>query len=453
MNTHDTIIAPATALGGGIAIIRISGQDSLTSLSKFFNPSNSCKDICSHQLYHGHIVFSDGEVIDEVMVVYMAAPRSYTTEDVVEIHCHGSYQVVKKILELYQQAGLRLAEPGEFTYRAFINGRIDLSQAEGVASLIHSASESARTIAYAQADGALTRSIYSFTDQIKEQLVFFEAWIDFPEENIPPADFNRSRSIITQILADIDNLSDTYNQGKLLLQGASILLVGQPNVGKSSLMNYLLGEERAIVTDTPGTTRDLLEEGLTVLGMPVRLIDTAGIRAITDNVEKEGVKRAEHKLNQADLILVLLDSSKDLDDQDRYIVDRCGDLPHFYVWTKIDLGKTALHIDADTALNYYISTKSGEGIDSLRAGIVSYLLGDQLPENNSVILSEQRHYEALLKARTNLQSFLNLSEYHGSDELLAFELRESLYWLGQISGETTTESLLDDIFSGFCIGK
>src|SRR6056297_2833535 len=181
MNTHDTIIAPATALGGGIAIIRISGQDSLSSLNKFFNSSNSCKHISSHQFYHGHFVLSDGEVIDEVMVVYMAAPRSYTTEDVVEIHCHGSYQVVKKILELYQQAGLRLAKPGEFTYRAFINGRIDLSQAEGVASLIHSASESARTIAYAQADGVLTRSIYSFTDQIKKQLVFFEAWIDFPE--------------------------------------------------------------------------------------------------------------------------------------------------------------------------------------------------------------------------------------------------------------------------------
>jgi len=185
----------------------------------------------------------------------------------------------------------------------------------------------------------------------------------------------------------------------------------------------------------------------------VRLIDTAGIRAITDSVEAEGIKRAEHKLNQADLILVLLDSSKDIDDQDRYIAERCCDLPHFYVWTKIDLGKTTLHIDADTTPNYYISTKTGEGIDSLRAGIVSNLLGAQLPENNSVILSEQRHYEALRKARTNLQSFLNLSRCDGSDELLAFELRESLYWLGQVSGETTTESLLDDIFSGFCIGK
>ena len=453
MNTTDTIIAPATALGGSIAIIRLSGPEALSALEKFFCPTSKCQPFSSHHFYHGHFVSIDGEIIDEVMALFMAAPRSYTAEDVVEIHCHGSHQVVKDILSLYQQAGLRLAEPGEFTYRAFINGRIDLSQAEGVASLIRSSSESARRISYAQAEGALGQAVFQFTDQLKNQLVFYEAWIDFPEENVPPVDLQRSCSAIVEIADQIDNLCNTYNHGKILLQGASILLVGQPNVGKSSLLNYLLGEDRAIVTATPGTTRDLLEEGLTIEGMPVRLIDTAGIRITTDPVECEGVKRAEDKLSQADLILILFDSTREIDEQDQYIIDQCTNRPHFYVWTKRDLAPFSDHNLVDSASTYRISTKTGEGIDSLRRGMVSFLLGHQPLANETVIISEQRHYEALYRVRTNLQNFISMSHADEPAELLSFELREALYWLGQISGETTTESLLDDIFSSFCIGK
>ena len=454
MNTKDTIVAPATAPGdGGIAIIRISGPLAYRGLDAYFQPSGRVACFESHRLYHGALRDADGQLVDEVMAVYMAAPRTYTCDDVVEIHCHGSQQIVAAILDLYLKHGLRLAEPGEFTYRAYMNGRLDLSQAEAVTRLIGSKSNSSYRLALAQVGGLLSRQIHDFTHQLKHALVLSEAWIDFPEENIPAEDIQQISSAILQVVEKINPLLDTYNSGKVLSEGATILLVGQPNVGKSSLLNAMLGEQRAIVTEIPGTTRDLLEEGVTINGVPVRLIDTAGLHDSTDLVEQEGIRRAEGLLGHADLVLLLVDGSTDVDDLDFYVQNQCKKLPVLVVITKDDLGRVVPDNPFPGAPSYRISSKTGYGLDRLRKAISSFLVGDYLPSSESVMLTERRHYEALLGCRECLKRAEALLDIGESLEFLAFELREALHALGQISGETTTESILDDIFSGFCIGK
>jgi len=454
MNTTDTIVAPATAPGdGGIAIIRISGDDALAALLRYFRPSSGAAELESHRLYHGKLWDQSDCLIDEVMAVYMAAPHTYTRDDVVEIQCHGSQQVVKAILNLYQSAGIRLAEPGEFTFRAYMNGRLDLSQAEAVSRLIHAKTDSSRKLALTQIDGSLSREIHSFAAILKRALVLTEAWIDFPEENLPAEDFSQIASAVSQVKLESKIITGSYSRGRVLSEGASILLVGQPNVGKSSLLNALLGEERAIVTAVPGTTRDLLEEGLTIGGVPVRLVDTAGLHESSDVVEIEGMRRAEKKLSRADLVLLVVDASKKLDELDYYVYRQCADLPAFLVLTKSDLETVTGDLSFCDFPVCRVSSKTGEGLDRLRQAISSFLAGDYLSSSESVMLTERRHYEALLFCFESLERAEALLGDRPPLELLALELREALFHLGQISGETTTESLLDDIFSGFCIGK
>ena len=454
MNTTDTIIAPATAPGdGGIAIVRISGAEALPALLRHFKPSAKISELVSHHLYHGNLWDCSDALIDEVMAVFMAAPHTYTRDDVVEIQCHGGQQVVRAILNLYQSQGIRLAEPGEFTYRAYMNGRLDLSQAEAVSTLIHAKTDSSRKLALTQIEGSLSREIYSFTASLKSALVLTEAWIDFPEENLPVEDLAQIASSVVDVKSKASIITGSYDCGRVLSEGASILLVGQPNVGKSSLLNALLGEDRAIVTALPGTTRDLLEEGVTIDGIPVRLVDTAGLHESSDIVEVEGMRRAEKRLSQADLVLLVVDGSVDLDELDDYVYKRCANLPAFLILTKGDIGTVVNGSSFCDFPPYRVSSKTGEGLDLLRRAISSFLVGDYLSSSESVMLTERRHHEALLFCVESLgraESFLDDSS---SLELLALELRESLYHLGQISGETTTEALLDDIFSGFCIGK
>ncbi|MFK5925158.1 MAG: tRNA uridine-5-carboxymethylaminomethyl(34) synthesis GTPase MnmE [Desulfuromusa sp.] len=454
MNRSDTIIAPATASGdAGVAIVRISGADALSALLHYFTPSANQTELESHHLYHGILRDKSGGIVDEVMAVFMAAPHTYTRDDVVEIQCHGGQQVVKSILNLYQADGIRLAEPGEFTYRAYMNGRLELSQAEAVSQLIHAKTDSSRKLALAQMGGALSRELYLFTSTLKEILVLTEAWIDFPEEDLPAEDLQQIITSISRVSEKIHVITDTYSSGRVMLEGASILLVGQPNAGKSSLLNALLGEDRAIVTAIPGTTRDLLEEGLTIDGVPVCLVDTAGLRESDDVVEIEGIRRAEEKLSSADLVLLVVDSSEKADEIDPYVLSRCAGLPVFLVFTKIDL-EGEVHSPAISSFPIYkVSSKSSEGLDVLRSGISSFLMGGYSPSTESVMLTEQRHYDALFGCLESLDRALMFSADAASLELLAFDLREALHSLGQISGETTTEALLDDIFSGFCIGK
>ena len=348
---------------------------------------------------------------------------------------------------------MRLAAPGEFTYRAFINGRLDLSQAEAVSKLVSAKNNSSYKIALSQVDGLLSRQIHLFTKQLKFALVLSEAWIDFPEENIPGEDIAQIATVTGGVLTHIKPLLDSYNSGRVLSEGAAILLLGQPNVGKSSLLNAFLGEERAIVTPVRGTTRDLLEEGLTIDGVPVRLIDSAGLHESTDPIEQEGIRRAQSHLDRADLVLLLIDGSTDIDELDIYVHNQCVGLPVFIVLTKNDLG-----LIRDDSLFagypiYSISSKTGSGLDRLRNAISTFLIGDHSVTSESVMLTERRHYEALSNCQKCLTSIEELLVTDVSLELLAFELRDALYALGQISGETTTESVLEDIFSGFCIGK
>ena len=426
----------------------------MSALRQHFKVSSGAKDLTSHHLYHGKLLDQRGSVIDEVLAVYMAAPRSYTCEDVVEIHCHGSQQIVKEVLRLFQVDGLRLAEPGEFTYRAFMNGRLDLSQAEAVARLIHSHSESSRKIALSHLEGALSTLIGTYSNKLKKSLVLLEAWIDFPEEDLPEEDLQEIYTICKSIFVDSSEILKSYKYGKVLVEGVSIVLAGQPNVGKSSLLNVLLGEERAIVTDIPGTTRDLIEEGMSINGLSVKLIDTAGLRVSDDLVEVEGIKRAEKKLETADLVLLLLDSTKDMDERDFRALNLCQGLPTFLVFTKNDLPHDSSNIEGFNFPVFRISSKSESGIDELKTAISEYFInqGGMLENRETVILSEQRHFDALFKCTKNLENVL--ASIGSTDlELLAFELREALYFLGQISGETSTEDLLDEIFSNFCIGK
>ena len=452
MNTTDTIIAPATASGGGIAIIRISGVGALSALLRYFRPSSGATELESHRLYHGRLIDQSGLLVDELMAVYMAAPNTYTRDDVVEIQCHGGQQIIKSILNLYQTFGIRLAEPGEFTYRAYMNGRLDLSQAEAVSRLIQAKTDSSRKLALSQVEGSLSCEIYSFTANLKRTLVLVEAWIDFPEEDLPAEDLAIISTTINQVSSKISIITGSYDCGRVLSEGASIVLVGQPNVGKSSLLNALLGEDRAIVTAVPGTTRDLLEEGVTIDGIPVRLIDTAGLHESTDIVESEGIGRAERKITSADLVLMLIDSSKKSDLRDAYVHNLCVGLPAFLVLTKSDKVSVVDSSFCDFPV-YQVSSKTGSGLDQLRRGISTYLLGDHLPSSESVVLTQRRHYEVLIHCLECLGRTGDLLNDGSSLDLLAFELRETLHHLGQISGETTSESLLDDIFSGFCIGK
>lgn len=453
MIISDTIIAPATAVGeGGIAVVRISGPRALTALCEFFRPTSKPSKYRSQQLYHGILVDTDQQHVDEVMAVYMAAPHTYTRDDVVEIHCHGSRQVVKAILNLYLGFGLRLAGAGEFTYRAFVNGRLDLSQAEAVAQLIHAKSDSSRKLALSQVEGLLSQKVYSITKKLREIQVLLEAWIDFPEEELPTEELVGIQQETLEQTKIISEITSSYNSGRVLVEGASILLVGRPNVGKSSLLNSLLGEERAIVTDIPGTTRDLLEEGVTIGGVPVRLVDTAGLRESEDFIEREGIRRARNKIDHADLVLFLVDGSRDVNDEDLYAYRICDKSSAFLVRTKFDLEQRA-DISFCRFPEYQISTKSGYGLQDLKSAIAKHLIGEHSPSSDTVMLSEQRHYDALIACRRNLEGLLAALGADMPLECLVVEVREALYQLGQISGETTTDAVLTGIFSQFCIGK
>ena len=454
MNTKDTIIAPVTPPGeGGVSIVRLSGPSSYYLLEHYFSPTGSVEKFSSHRLYHGKLKDDNGAIIDEVLAVYMAAPRTYTCDDVVEIHCHGSRHIVRIILDLFQRAGVRLAQPGEFTYRAFLNGRIDLTQAEAVARLIHSSSESSRKLALSQVDGGLSQKIYYFQRAVKKLLVLVEAWIDFPEEDIPGTDIQQIRYGVAALVEEVGRITSTYSYGRILSEGLSVLLVGKPNVGKSSLLNFILGEERAIVTDIPGTTRDIIEEGIVIHDIPVRIFDTAGLRNSDDPVEMEGIRRAQKKISEVDLVLLLVDSSRPLDQADLDALDVCRQYPCVVVKTKGDLDTCHHNYDFSQFTCLSVSAKTGAGIKELINYIYEYFINDPSSVSDSVLLAERRHYESLISSLANLKKALQLIGQDEFLEFIAFELREALFYLGQITGETTTEDLLGEIFSGFCIGK
>lgn len=456
MYLSDTIAAVSTPVGeGGIAVIRISGPDSLQILGSLFRRKND-GGFLSHRFYYGEIISPDsGVAVDEAMCVFMRAPRSFTCEDVVEIQCHSGTLIIQQILALVLSRGARLADPGEFTRRAFLNGRIDLLQAEAVIDLIRGKTEASLAVARQQSDGALSAALLEIRDQIRQALALAEAYIDFPDEDMGENDINQFLNQLVAAAKHTDELVASYEEGKLLRDGVSVLIAGKPNVGKSSLLNTLLKEKRAIVTSIPGTTRDLIEEVININGLPVKLLDTAGIRNPEDPVEREGVNLALERIPTADLLLYILDSSSNFDDDDRLVADSLAGRKTLIVFNKTDLPtQLVLPADLHAIQSTSISTVTGEGIEDLKKLIAdTFLHGRAVDSREYTLLTKVRHRDTLQSVAHILKSLTNFPEKLVHGELVAIDLREALHLLGQITGETATDDILDLIFGQFCIGK
>lgn len=454
MDIDNTIVAIATGPGEyGIAILRISGPLTLAILNAFVERSYKKEEWRARTLYHGHFREASGAVVDEIMAVYFPGPHSFTGEDCGEIHCHGGRIVQRRILDVLISQGLHLAAPGEFTRRAFLNGRIDLSRAEAVVDLIHARCETSRRLAVAQLEGGIFRLVTTLRDQVAELLALIEAYLDFPEEEIDPLHEAQVAASATFLRNEFSRLIASYEQGRIVRDGASLLILGRPNVGKSSLMNLLVGEERSIVSSLPGTTRDTIEESIVLSGLPFRIIDSAGIRDSDDLIEALGVQRAYAKLANADLVLLVYDASVGFTSADEEILQRCTPTPLLLIANKIDLPyvpEPSPHGLPQLAISCHCQS----GLDLLPEKIQEILAPDVASEMAAgALICDLRHKEALLRAREALVSFERLVQDGAPIELAACELRLVLTSLGEITGETTTNDILDRIFSRFCIGK
>ncbi|WP_353685037.1 tRNA uridine-5-carboxymethylaminomethyl(34) synthesis GTPase MnmE [Thermodesulfovibrio sp. 3907-1M] len=454
----DTIAAISTPLGeGGIGIIRISGKDAIPIVSKIFHSPRGVKlsDVKSHTIHYGFIIDpKTGQKIDEVLVTVMRAPNTYTREDVVEINCHAGYVTLKKILDLVVCLGARLAEPGEFTKRAFLRGRIDLSQAESVIDLIRAKTEQAQKIALEHLSGKLSEKINELRDSLMRVCAHVEAYIDFPEEDIDGLTHEQIQSEINRIKEEIKRLIEGYEEGKIYREGLRAAIVGKPNVGKSSLLNALLMKDRAIVTEIPGTTRDIIEEYINIKGMPLKIVDTAGIREAHDLVEAEGIKRSLRAVELAELILLVLDSSRPIDSLDEEIINKVIHRKVIVVINKKDIKSKEFQLPETLKDKpaVEISALKGDGIQQLKELIFNTTISGKY-EQEGVIVTKLRHKVALENAIEALENALKSFEKKEPLEITAMFLREALSFLGQIVGVVTTEEILNLIFSEFCIGK
>ncbi len=459
MKEFDTICAISTAIGeGGIAIIRVSGDNALSIVSKIFRPKNGkdIKDMKTYTMRYGHIIdINSEELIDEVIISYMKGPRSFTAEDTVEINCHGGVTSTNKVLETVIKAGARLAEPGEFTKRAFLNGRIDLSQAEAVMDLITAKTELAMKSALMQSNGSLSQRIGKLNEYLLNVLALIEYAVDFTEddEEIDPTIPIRVRESLEKAHEDIEKLLKSADEGKIIRDGLSLAIVGKPNVGKSSLLNVLLKEKRAIVTDIAGTTRDVIEEYINLDGIPIKIIDTAGIRETEDIVEKIGVEKSREKIDEADLVLLVLDSSRELDKEDKEIIEAVKNKKSIVILNKIDLESK---IDNSILNNFEniikISAKEDIGIDGLKNEIKNMFFSGKI-DSESLIISNSRHKQALIRAGENCNEALmrlNNNEYL---DLISIFVTAALKALGEITGSELEEDLVNKIFKEFCCGK
>ncbi|WP_457569765.1 tRNA uridine-5-carboxymethylaminomethyl(34) synthesis GTPase MnmE [Desulfurobacterium sp.] len=456
---EDTIAAISTPLSkGAIGIVRISGERALEILKKVFRTkSGKPKETFENRkMTYGIIVDKNNDEIDEVLAVYMKGPKTFTGEDVVEIHSHGGIYVVRKILKRVLSEGARLAEPGEFTKRAFINSRIDLVQAEAINEIINAESELSLKVAVNHLKGSLSSKIESIRDKLFHLKAFIEAAVDFPEEEIEIIETGKVKEEVEKAAEEITKLLETYDDGKIIREGIKIAIAGRPNVGKSSLLNALLKEERAIVTDIPGTTRDVIEETVTLKGIPVRLIDTAGIREAKDTVEKIGISRTMEKLKTADVILFVIDGSVGFTEEDKKIYETLKDNPNLIiVINKKDQGLKVTCKDFKQKC-IEISAKTGEGIENLSETIMKMLLlePETLFKEAETMITSERHKNLLEKALQNLQSIkTSIESGIESPEFLALDLDEALDALGEIVGKKGVEDMLNIIFSTFCIGK
>jgi len=456
MEDADTICAISTPAGeGGIGIIRISGQNAHPIGKKVFKPRRKRSRFQPRKLYLGYIIDpTNNSEIDEVFVVFMNAPHTYTCEDVTEIHTHGGYAAQKRTLSLILDCGARQAEPGEFTKRAFLNGRIDLMQAESVLDIIRSETDEELHHAITYLQGGISQKIRKLQDILRNALAGMEALIDFPEEDI---DLHPDGIMqpLKRVSHDIEKLVDSYFEGRGIKQGFEILITGKTNVGKSSLMNTLLLQERAIVTPIPGTTRDLIEDTIYLKGIKAKIIDTAGMRKPGNVVEEEGIRRVKQKISEADLIIWLLDGSQLYTEDDEEVFRSINHHQNYLiVINKIDLPQILdkNRIPAKDLQYIEVSALKDYGIDILKEKIISRFT-NRARKHNTLLITNVRHRDVLVKTNQNIEQALLLKEKGEPIELIAFELREALSHLAEMSGEVCSEDILKDIFGRFCIGK
>ena len=453
----DTIAAISTPRGeGGIGIVRLSGDESLGILSKIFKPKSKkdVKEIKSYTINYGHI-YDGEELIDEVLVSVMKAPNTYTREDIVEINCHGGYLITQKVLELVLKSGAKIAEPGEFTRRAFLNGRLDLTQAEAIIDLIHGKTDKSISLSLNNLRGDLRDQINHLKKILLDVAAHVNVVLDYPEEGV-------DEPIPEHLIIELHNVKDTitklvesYDKGKMIKEGIKTAIVGKPNVGKSSLLNSILREERAIVTSIAGTTRDTIEEIINIKGIPLIMVDTAGIRKTQDEVENIGVQKSKKMLKEADLVLFVLDSSRDFSDEDREIYDSIQSEKVIGILNKIDMEKK-LDITNLTKVKKWIEISALEniGIDTLENEIYNFILSENIEDSSEkLIITNIRHKSALEKTKKSIENIFETIDMGYPMDLIAVDLNDALDSLSEVTGEISSEDLLDHIFSNFCVGK
>ncbi|MDU2638670.1 MAG: tRNA uridine-5-carboxymethylaminomethyl(34) synthesis GTPase MnmE [Finegoldia magna] len=450
----DCIAAISSATGeAGIGIVRMTGEGCADVLDSVFKRANDNADLINRKMTYGHIV-DDNEIVDEVLVCYMKAPHTYTREDVVEIYTHGGVVAVRKVLEVLLNNGARLAEAGEFTKRAFLNGRIDLSQAEAIIDMIKAKTDKAYSVSMKQLEGSVNRNIKQLRDKLLDMLSHVEYSINFTEDMQDELDNTPVLNEGKEVLDKLKKLSESANRGRIIRDGINTTIIGKPNVGKSSLLNALLKENRAIVTDIPGTTRDVIEEYIDLDGISLKINDTAGIRDTEDIVEKIGVEKSVSFISDSDLIIAIFDSSREFDDEDRKILDLIRDKKSIVLLNKIDLDGG---FDFDENLEgievIHTSIKNNEGIEDLENKIIEMFNDGYIEANNDNIITNIRHRDIINKAIKSLESSLHDMEAGVPIDCFEVDLRNAWEILGEITGETVDDDVLNKIFSDFCIGK
>ena len=460
MTILDNIAAIVTAIGAaGVGIIRISGPEAIQIAAKIYKGKNDLNTVASHRIIYGHVYdYKNNKTIDEALFLIMKEPSSFTGENVVEIQCHGGIVPVKQVLDLVLRNGARLAEPGEFSKRAFLNGKLDLAQAEAIMDIVNAKTDKSLESAVNQLQGNLSSYIKDFRDELLELIAYIEADIDFPEDDIERLSPEEQEKRITDLIKKISEIIDTQKRGKIIREGLNLVIVGKPNVGKSSLLNALIRENKAIVTDIPGTTRDVIEDFINLNGIPIKVIDTAGIRETADVVEKIGVEKSKEYIKKADLVLFILDMASGITDEDRIILNNLEESKTIIVINKIDLENNLENLDEikkqinDKPL-LKVSVKENIGLKELEDYIIEMFFQGKIDISNEIIITNARHLRALELASDHLVGAYNTIHERLPGDFIVIDLRSAWEYLGEITGETLEEDIIDKIFSQFCLGK
>ncbi len=454
----STIVAISTAPGiGGIGIVRMSGEETFEILDKVFiaKKKQDIKDIKGYTIKYGNIVDENNRIIDEVLVSYFKAPKSYTAENMCEINSHGGTVIMNQILDICLRNGAEIAEPGEFTKRAFLNGRLDLSQAEAVIDVINAKTDKEAMVSIEQLEGSLSNEISKIRKKIISIMADIEATIDYPEYDLEEVTNAKISYILDEVDEKLNSLEKSFYNGKIIREGIKTAIIGRPNAGKSSLLNVILNEERAIVTDIEGTTRDTIEEYISIEGIPLKIIDTAGIRNANDEVEKIGVNKAIEISKKSDIVIAIFDITREFNDEDKKILELVKEKNAIIVLNKIDL-QNDIQIEELKKLNkplVKISTKTREGIDDLYSEITKMFKLKEIASDGDIIVSNNRHKKLILNARENVKKAKETIENYMPIDIISTFMKEILEELGKITGETVTEDIIQEIFSKFCLGK